>query len=348
MAKSGGHSIIERLKHRFKRIKKPAKQRSMIRKDHSKRTATAVWSLLGSIVVLSLLTILLSVNTRSALNETNAHLSSEANEEESPSISLPAAEQYLSGFIDVFINVENTHETLEERKQTLKNYMAQSATLQDDKHPLYQLSDLQGNRILENHSLFNMREKEEETLFQYKVTFTNQVPKEKEVEIEPEDDDDEPDTEIVIENEEAKQTLLLNIPVIAEESTFAIAGTPYFSEVYSLNGTIRIEEEKSHIDPYVGEEQSAVQEFLHSFFERYAAEPKEELAYMMKEPESLNGALSFEEIQDVKLIEVDNGFKAEVAVMFRGKGTNIPQPAFMELEINRHEGNYYIESMDYQ
>lgn len=349
MGKSGGRSIIERLKHRFKRIKVPTKQRSMIRKDHSKRTATAVWSLLGSIVVLSILTILLSINTRSALNETNAHLSDEGNEEETQSISLPAAEQYLSGFIDVFINVQNTHEAIEERRQELKGYMIQSEELQEDKHPLYQLSDLQGNRLLESHSLFNVREKEEETLFQYKVTFSNQIPKEKEVEVESDDDDDdEPETKVVIENEETKQTLLLNIPLKADGDTFAVAATPYFSEVYSLNGTIEVEEEKSHIEPYAGEEQPAIQEFLNSFFERYASETKEELAYMMKEPESLNGAFSFEEMQDVQLIETNEGFKAEVSVLFRGKDTNIPQPAFIELEINRHEGNYYIESMKYQ
>ncbi|MEN0642295.1 conjugal transfer protein [Alkalicoccobacillus gibsonii] len=345
--------ILERFKNRTKQIKVPRKRKSPMKKDHSKRTALAVWSLLGSIFVLSILTILLSVNTRSGLNTTNAMLNHEEIEVEE-TMSQPLAEQFLSGFISTYINVTNTNEAIEERKQNLREYMVHSNDFQDERNEFYQLSDIQGDRVLKSYSLFDVQdEQENETLFQYKVTFTNRIHHEKEVEIEQEENDDEdeedrePETEIVTEAEETDQTLLLSIPVQSQENQFAVSGVPYFSEVPTVKGVIEQEEEE-RAEAYTGEEIEPILTFLNTFFARYASEPKEELAYMMKEPTSLNGAFELDELTSTHIVEKEEGYQVFVTVLFRGVETNIPHVVNMELDLQRHEGNFFIETMQYQ
>ncbi|WYP27169.1 conjugal transfer protein [Alkalihalobacillus sp. FSL W8-0930] len=343
-------NIFKRIKGRTQKIKIPQKRKSPMKKDHSKRTALAVWSLLGSIVVLSILTILLSVNTRSGLNITNAMLN-EKETEVKETMSQPLAEQFLSGFIPTYINVTNKNEAIEIRKQNLREYMIHSETFLNERNEFYQLSGIQGDRVLKSYSLFDVQdEQENETLFQYKVTFTNRIHHEKEVEVEQEENDDEdrePETEIVTETEETDQTLLLSIPVQSQENQFAVSGVPYFSEVPTVKGVIDQEEEE-RAEAYTGEDTEPIHTFLNTFFTRYASEPKEELAYMMKEPTSLNGAFELDELTSTHIVEKEEGYQVFVTVLFRGVETNIPHVVNMELDLQRHEGNFFIETLEYQ
>lgn len=342
-------SFKERLKGRMSRIQKPEKKKSSVRKDHSKGIAFLVWSMLGTIVFLSVLTILLSVNTRSALNDINAHLFSDEENKEDSDFSIEGAKYFLSGFVNEYVNVDDTPERIEERKNNLKSYMVQS-DLQEDSHPVYDVSGLEGERILNEATLFDVKEEETYTLFQYRVKMSNRVEWEEEIEVENDDeDDDDKKTEIVTKNDEKEQTLLLNVPVVSEDGSFAVAAAPYFSEVYSLKGEIERENKESDsAEEYAGEELESLQAFLVDFFERYATEPKEELSYIMAEPESLNGAFVLDELLDVKTYQTETGFKVNAKVRFYEEMTNMPYVIDVEMEIENREGVYYVKKMDFE
>ncbi|SPU21171.1 putative transposase [Niallia circulans] len=342
-------SFKERLKGRMSRIQKPEKKRNPIKKDHSKGVAFLVWSMLGTIVFLSILTILLSVNTRSELNETNAKISSEEETNEDSDFSIEGAKYFLAGFINEYVNVNGEPERIEERKDNLKSYMVQSSDLQEDSHPVYDVSGLKGERVLNESTLFDVKEQEAYKLFQYRVKMTNRVEWEEEIEVESDDeDDDDKKTEIVTKNDEKEQTLLLNIPVVSEGGSFAVAAAPYFSEVYSLKGEIERENKESDsAEEYAGEELESLQVFLVDFFERYAAEPKEELSYIMAEPESLNGAFVLDELTSIKTYETKTGFLVNAEVRFFEEMTNMPYVVFAEMDIENREGVYYVKEINF-
>ncbi|WP_082111963.1 conjugal transfer protein [Shouchella clausii] len=343
-------SFKERLKGRMSRIQKPEKKRNPIKKDHSKGIAFLVWSMLGTIVFLSILTILLSVNTRSALNDINAHLVSDEETKEDSDFSVEGAKYFLAGFINEYVNVNSEPERIEERKNNLKSYMVQSSELQDDTHPLYDLSGLEGERILSESTLFDVKEEETYKLFQYRIKMTNRVEWEEEIEVENDDEDeDDKKTEIVKKTDEKEQTLLLNIPVVSENGAFAVAAAPYFSEVYSLKGEITAENEESEsAEEYAGEELESLQAFLVDFFERYASESKGELSYMMAEPESLNGAFVLDELLDARIFETKTGFVVNADVRFHEEMTKMPYVINTVMEIENREGNYYVKKMDFE
>lgn len=341
-------SFKERLKGRMSRIQKPEKKKSPVRKDHSKGIAFLVWSILGTILFLSVLTILLSVNTRSELNDINAHLFSEEDNKEDSDFSIEGAKYFLSGFVNEYVNVNDTPERIEERKNNLKSYMVQS-DLQEDSHPIYDMSGLSGERVLNESALFDVKEEETYTLFQYRVKMSNRIEWEEEIEVENDDEDeDDKKTEIATKNDEKEQTLLLNIPVVSEDGAFAVAAAPYFSEVYSLKGEIEGANKENHsAEEYAGEELESLQAFLVDFFERYATETKEELSYMMAEPESLDGGFVLDELLDVKTYQTETGFKVNVEVRFREEMTKMPYLINTEMDIENREGNYYVKKLSF-
>ncbi|MCC2251779.1 conjugal transfer protein [Virgibacillus sp. AGTR] len=343
--------LKSRLRERIKRVKVPKKEKSFIKKDHSKLVALAVWSLLVGILFICILTIFLSINTRSVLNDTKKVVHSRDETEEREEISIPSAEQFLTGFISQFINVKKTSEDLEKRKNELQSYMVQSEEFANESHSLYQMPDIQGERILNSYSLFNVKEKGDYTLFQYRVTFKNVVEKQKEVPVKKKGDKDKKGknkTKIVTETDESSQTLLLNIPVVSSDEVFSVSGVPYFTKEYSLKGKIEKEGVKKHLNAYTGEEKEDIETFLVNFFEKYASEDKEELAYMMKEPHSLGGSFLFDELLNVEIYEDKSYFIAYAKVRFREEMTNIPYVISVEMKIVNKEGNYFVEKMDYQ
>ena len=334
-------SMTNRFKGKFRQIKKPEKERNSVRKDHSKRTAFFVWLLIIGMLFIATLSILLSINTRSTLNETNRLVEARENEEVKEEIPHASANEFLSSFVREYINVPNESVALEERAKNLKEYMVFNETFNDDRNPLYNLEGVSGTRTLETFNLFNMEDKDDESLYQYKVTFKSQVEREVEKEV-------KKGKKKEIETEEEEKTLLLNIPIIYENGLFSVSAVPYFTEVPSLAGNIEYDEKETiELEEYKGNEEENIAVFLNTFFEKYSTESIEEMAYLMEEPQTLNGSFLFEEISDLTIYEDGDNYKVILEVMFRDELTNIQQVNQVEMAISNNGNNFYVEEFNY-
>lgn len=334
--------------NKMEQIERPKKEKSPVRKDTSKRTAFFIWSFILGMLFLAIISVLLSINTRSTLNETNRLVQAKENEEVIEEIPVESANEFISNFIKEYMNVSNESEALQERVNNLKEYMVFNDTFNDEKNPMYHLDNVNGKRILESFNLFHIENEGERNLFQYKVTFINELETEVEKEVvKGKGKDKKKETEIEIETEQEKNTLLLNIPIVYEGGLFSVQSVPYFTEVPSLAGNIEYETEKVDLEEYHGNEKENINEFLHTFFEKYATEPVDEMAYLMDEPKTLNGSFLFEEIRDLKIYEDGDHYKALLAVIFRDELTNIQQVNPVELIISKNGRNFYVEDFIY-
>lgn len=324
---------------KVKQIKRPTKEKSHVRKDKSKRMAFFVWLFILGMLCIATLSILLSIHTRSHLNETNRVVEARENEEVVEEIPQASANEFLSSFTREYINVPNESDALVERANHLKEYMVFSDEFNDDRHPIYQ-SEGSGTRTLNSMQLFHILEDGEDTFYQYKVTFTNEI----ETEVETGKGKDK---QIEIEVEEEQQTLLLTIPFIYEDGLFSITSVPYFSEVPSLAGNIEYEKEAIDLEEYNGNEKEDLTIFLNTFFERYATEPIDEMAYLMEEPQSLNGSFLFEEIRDITIYEDGDMYKVFLNVLFKDSLTDIQQANDVEMDISKNGSNFYVERFSY-
>lgn len=334
-----------RVAGKIKQIKRPTKTKSYVRKDTSKRTAFFIWSLILGMLSTSILAFLLSFNTRSVLNETNRIVEAREEGEVIDEIPKESANEFLSNFIREYINVPNEMEALQDRANNLKEYMAFNDEFNNDDNPLYNLEGVNGTRRLESFNLFNVDDGGNTNLYQYKVTFTNILETEVEKEVKK---GKKTETIMEIETEEEAKTLLLNLSIVHEDGLFSISAVPYFTAVPSLAGTIEYEDEAVTLEEYNGNKKEDIEQFLNNFFEKFSSEPLNEMGYLMKEPQTINGSFLFDEINNLKIYVDGDNYKVLMGVMFRDELTDIQQYNPVEMTISKNGTNYYVEKFNYK
>ncbi|WP_139037499.1 conjugal transfer protein, partial [Bacillus safensis] len=183
------------------------------------------------------------------------------------------------------------------------------------------------DRVLNNYTLYNVKQEKEETLFQYEIEYSNIVKVKK-------------------KEHEIKKQALLNIPVKNKGDQFAVSGTPYISEIYDLKGSIEINKEDR--EEYDGDQTAAIKEFVNTFFRKYAEESKDDMSYVMKTPETLNGHLVFGDVENVRIYKIGDGFEISSVVVFKEKETSVPVKERFTLFVTKNTGQYYVNKLKHQ
>ncbi|ATO09432.1 conjugal transfer protein [Bacillus sp. NEAU-CP5] len=330
---------------KIKQVRRPEKTNVKVPRDHTRLVAGTLWTCVGALLLFCLLSVLLSVNTRSTVNDLR-NQSSKPADSEKQNMSTTAAENFLSGFINEYINVKNNQDAIDERKKNLESYMVKQTQTSFDEGDRFDMDGFKGDRQLNDYSLYNVKEGDKGKLFQYKVTYTNLFPVEKEVEKKVKDGKKEKKVkEKVTENEKAEKQVLLNIPVVNKGDAFAVSAVPYFTEIYDLKGSVSASEKEETRDEYAGDKKEAIESFLTSFFEKYASEKQEEMVYMMKKPEALQGSLVFGEVKSAKIFGTKKGFEVICVVQFKEKENEIPVNESFTLGLTENSGQFYVNEL---
>lgn len=311
-------------KKKLKAVKKPEKKPKSIPKDRSKMIAVGVWTMIGTLVFFAFMAVLLSISTRSALNDIERQQTQNSKQKEE--VSIVAGDRFLSDFIIEYINVKNENDAIEKRHNRLMTYLVKESD-EIEQESLFDISGAQGDRVLNNYTLYNVKQEKEETLFQYKIEYSNVVRVKK-------------------KEHEIKKQALLNIPVKNKGDQFAVSGTPYISEIYDLKGNI--ENKKEDREEYDGDRTNDFEEFLNTFFRKYAEESKEDMSYVMKTPETLNGHLVFSDVENVRIYKKGDEFEISSVAIFKEKETNIPVKERFTLFITKNSGQYYVNKLKHQ
>ncbi|MDR7250840.1 conjugal transfer protein [Bacillus pumilus] len=315
--------MLSAFKKKLKAVKKPEKKPKSIPKDRSKMIAVGIWSMIGTLVFFAFLAVLLSVSNRSALNDLARQ--QEQNSKQKEEVSIVAGERFLSEFIEQYINVKNDRVAAEKRQNSLMKYLIKDD--ETDQETWFDTSGAHGDRILNDYVLYNVKKGDGDSLFQYKVNYANVVKVKKK------------------EHKVAKQALL-NIPVKHKGDKFAVSGTPYLSEMYDLKGDIASSSEER--EEYDGDQSAAIKEFLNTFFRKYAEESKDDMSYVMKTPETLNGHLVFGDVENFSIYKNDDGFEISSVVIFKEKETSIPVKERFTLFVTKNSGQYYVKQLKHQ
>ncbi|MBU8576258.1 conjugal transfer protein [Bacillus pumilus] len=327
--KNDGKMVIENnpllsaFKKKLKGVKKPEKKPKSIQKDRSKMIAIFIWSMIGTLVFFAFLAVLLSVSNRSALNDLARQ--QEQNSKQKEEVSIVAGERFLSGFIEQYINVKNDRAAAEQRQNTLMKYLVKDD--ETDQETWFDTSGAQGDRVLNDFVLYNVKKGDGESLFQYKVNYQNVV-------------------KIKKKEHKIDKQALLNIPVKHKGDEFAVSGTPYLSEIYDLKGNISGSLEER--EEYDGDQSAAIKEFLNTFFRKYAEESKDDMSYVMKTPETLNGHLVFGDVENIRIYKKGDGFEVSSIAIFKEKETNLPVKERFTLSVVKNNGQYYVDQLKHQ
>ncbi|MFB7035915.1 conjugal transfer protein [Bacillus altitudinis] len=325
----GGKVAIEKnplflaFKKKLKSVKKPEKKPKSIPKDRSKIIAVGVWSMIGALVFFAFMAVLLSISNRSALNDLARQ--QEQNSKQKEEVSIVAGERFLSGFVTEYINVKNERAAAEQRQNTLMKYLVTDD--ETDQETWFDTSGAQGDRVLKDFVLYNVKKGDGDSLFQYKVNYANVV-------------------KIKKKEHKVDKSALLNIPVKHKGDEFAVSGTPYLSEIYDLKADIPSSSEER--EEYDGDQSASIKEFLNTFFRKYAEESKDDMSYIMKKPETLNGHLVFGDVENIRIYKDGDGFEVSSVAVFREKETNLPVKERFTLFVVKNSGQYYVNQLKHQ
>lgn len=339
-------SFLSAITQKLKRIKKPEKTKKNVPRDRSKMVVVTVWIGIFALLVFSFLAVLLSINTRSVVNDVFRKASQP--KEEQKQLSIPAADNFLSRFITEYVNVKNDQAAIEKRIKNLESYLVKQPESDVEEEERFNVDGLKGDRELKDYRLYNVKEGDTYSLFQYKVTYANWYPVQKEVVKTVKKGKKKTKVkEKVTSHEKAEKEMLLNIPVVNQNDSFAVAAVPYFSKIYDLKGDISSNKEETR-DEYTGQKKDVIESFLHTFFEKYASENKDEMVYMMKKPEALEGSLAFGEVKTVKIFKTKKGFEVFCTVQLKEKENNIPVNETFILEMTENNGRYYVNAFKHE
>ena len=307
-------------------IRRPVKEKNPVRKDNTKKVAFLVWLLILGMFFIAFLSVYLSLNTRSALNDTDRTLSNLNKNQNKEDIPINEADEFLSGFVSTYMNIKNNDEYLEERKEELQKYLVKNGTMDGDFSSIYDLGDIKGDRILKSYNLLSYDEKND--IFKYKVEYDSVYEEKKDEEIE-------------------SEVLVLNIPVVYESGKFNVSAVPYFERMPELTGSIEVESDDIDLDEYTGKERDKIEEFMNSFFEKYATESEDELSYLMENPTSLDGAFELKDLKDINIYKDNESFVVTCIVAFEDELSGIVQNENVKLSIVKDGENYYIENFEH-
>ncbi|MFK4565460.1 conjugal transfer protein [Enterococcus sp. UD-01] len=247
---------------------------------------------------------------------------------------------FLEPFISLYINIPSEQQAFEERQANLQtSYFS------------FEIEEETNNgseRKLKNNSFYDVITKDGQAIAQYRVTYEVVSPVVKEKEVKKKEGAKEVTTkEKYTDYETSEHQTLLNIPFKEyPDGSFKVTSYPYFSNEPTLTTGKVLEEgmDKSSYGLIKNQQNKDMQAFVQAFLEKYVSVSTEEMAYLMKEPETLNGEYTVENIQ------TENYAKEKQLISFVSfevydKATKTFHKENMTLLLKQRDNTYFIEKM---
>ncbi|WP_195478130.1 conjugal transfer protein [Enterococcus faecalis] len=247
---------------------------------------------------------------------------------------------FLEPFIEVYINIPTEQAAFEERLTTLQK-IYYNFEIEDEKDhgveqkllssSFYQVETIAGRRIAT-----------------YKVSYESISPVTKEREIKTKEGDKEiTKKEKYTDYETNETTVFLSIPFKEyKDGTFKINHYPYLSNKQVLTTEEKIEkrDEPTKYASLENTQDKEVTSFIEMFLDKYVSSTKEEMAYLMRDSEVLEGEYEIKTINTKNLLA---GKKILVFATFevidkKTKGVHVEE---MTLLLKQREGTYYVEQL---
>jgi hypothetical protein len=248
--------------------------------------------------------------------------------------------QFLSPFISLYINIPSEQQAFEERQVTLQaTYFS------------FEMEEETNNgseRKLKNNSFYDVITKDGQAIAQYRITYEVISPVVKEKEVKKKEGTKEVTTkEKYTDYETSEHQTLLNIPFKEyPDSTFKVTSYPYFSSEPTLTTGKVLEDtiDKSSYALIKNQQNKEIQVFVQAFLEKYVSVSTEEMAYLMKEPETLSGEYTIANIQ------TENYAKEKQLISFASfdvydKATKAFHKENMTLLLKQRDNTYFVEKM---
>lgn len=227
-------------------------------------------------------------------------------------------DSYFSAFLPVFLNVDPEDNSAKiVREESLKEYFADPSIV----------STTSGySQSLTSFKLYEISQEGTQRIAKYLVTYTVEESR----------------------SDNAKVTVeqLINIPFVSENGVLAISELPYYTSAPQDKGLTPLQDNSLSDESEVpSDESTEVSAFLDQFFANYATNSVEDMSYMMAEPESLNGAYTYDSSVNKVYAGSDGSYVVKSVVDFTLKETTFSHKENMTLTLTKEDGKFFVSKL---
>lgn len=241
-----------------------------------------------------------------------------------PNLLSPRLTVFLDRFVPLYINIPAEQAGQEKRSKELTKYYAQG--LKDA------VEATAGYRELKEKRLWDVIQNDGRSIVQYKVTYLN-VSKAGEGE------------ETAAEEKKEEVSVLLNIPVRASSSGYAVVEKVYMTAIPTLHTSefAAVKSEWENKEQVKADVKTDVERWLQEeFFQKYASSSSKDMAYMMDTPEGLDGLKEFKEVK-ARVYDSEGKWLVQAEVVFKEKTVGIETTEHVTLLLDKKEDKYHVD-----
>ena len=223
-------------------------------------------------------------------------------------------DNFAKNFATLYINYDR--EKQQERKKALE-----LLSLENLKDNMADTSDVE--RTLNSIRLYSVEDKEKDIqVYKYIVSYTLKNK----------------------DNKKNKQEIL-NVPVKIIDNNYLVCDFPYFSDIPKDTATGSYQEKEVKLETEKDKRQE-LESFTKDFFKKYTTYKKEEMQYIMKNPESLSGK-EFNTLENFEVYKDNDKYLVITTVVIQEKDFKLSTREKFRLTIIVKDDKYFVEKLEH-
>lgn len=223
-------------------------------------------------------------------------------------------DNFAKNFATLYINYDR--EKQQERKKALE-----LLSLENLKDNMADTSDVE--RTLNSIRLYSVEDKEKDVqVYKYIVSYTLKNK----------------------DNKKNKQEIL-NVPVKIIDNNYLVCDFPYFSDIPRDTATGSYQEKEVKLEAEKDKRQE-LESFTKDFFKKYTTYKKEEMQYIMKNPESLSGK-EFNTLENFEVYKDNDKYLVITTVVIQEKDFKLSTREKFKLTIIVKDDKYFVEKLEH-
>ena len=223
-------------------------------------------------------------------------------------------DNFAKNFATLYINYDR--EKQQERKKALE-----LLSLENLKDNMADTSDVE--RTLNSIRLYSVEDKEKDVqVYKYIVSYTLKNK----------------------DNKKNKQEIL-NVPVKIIDNNYLVCDFPYFSDIPRDTAIGSYQEKEVKLETEKDKRQE-LESFTKDFFKKYTTYKKEEMQYIMKNPESLSGK-EFNTLENFEVYKDNDKYLVITTVVIQEKDFKLSTREKFKLTIIVKDDKYFVEKLEH-
>lgn len=223
-------------------------------------------------------------------------------------------DNFAKNYATAYINYERDKQ--QERKKTLE-----LLSLENLKDNIADISDVE--RTLNSIRLYSVEDKEQDIqIYKYIISYTLKNK----------------------DNKKNKQEIL-NVPVKIIDNNYLVCDFPYFSDIPKDTATGSYQEKEVKLETEKGKRQE-LESFTKDFFKKYTTYKKDEMQYIMKNPESLLGK-EFSTLENFEVYKDNDKYLVITTVVIQEKDFKLLTREKFKLTIILKDDKYFVEKLEH-